>query len=213
MIYVGNDRLESLEREMASLKGQVHDVYVPSGEHELNRTFTTKKAPVSQPTSARVMSPSRIPVLVTPRKASATDKSATPTNDTPASRPLPPVSIARSKTFHNDTSQTPFNISDDASLIRSYKVHLEQVLHKDAPAYSDIKIPNYSCVEDVIKANEVVIEISYDFYTIVFIVKQLILENDRLRSELNRLKTESILLLRSMKTTTGIEPNFGNERV
>jgi hypothetical protein len=47
-------------------------------------------------------------------------------------------------------------------------------------------------------------------------MKQLLLENDRLRSELNRLKTESILLIRSMKaatTTTGIEPNLGNERV
>ncbi|CAF4674272.1 unnamed protein product, partial [Rotaria magnacalcarata] len=39
------------------------------------------------------------------------------------------------------------------------------------------------------------------------------MENDRLRSELNRLKTESILLLRSMRANTGLEPNLGNERI
>lgn len=197
---------------MVSLKGQVNQTSVPSGEHELNRTFTTKKAPVLHPVSARVMSPSRIPVPVTPRKSSATDKPVVPTNDAPPPRNLPSVPMTRSKTFHNDTSQPSFNTSDDANLLRSYKVHLEQILRKDTPPHSDIKLPNYTCVEDVIKSNEVFIEIFY-YYYILFITKQLILENDRLRSELNRLKSESILLLRSMKTTAGIEPNLGNERV
>ena len=59
---IDNNRLESLEREMTSLKGQVNQVFVPSEEHELNRTFTIKKPPVSQPTTARVKSPSRIPL-------------------------------------------------------------------------------------------------------------------------------------------------------
>ncbi len=49
------------------------------------------------------------------------------------------------------------------------------------------------------------------FY-ILFLLQQLLLENDRLRSELNRLRTEGILLIRSMKTT-GTEANLGNERV
>ena len=80
---------------------------------------------------------------------------------------------------------------------RSYKAHIEQVLRKDAPPYSDLKVPNYSSIEEVMKANE-----------------QLLFENDRLRSGIkSRLKTESILLLRSMRTATGIEPNLGNERV
>ncbi|CAF1350750.1 unnamed protein product [Rotaria sp. Silwood1] len=192
-----NDRLESLEREMTTLKGNIHQVVPSSDEHELNRTFTTKKSPVSQPASARVASPSRIPVPITPRKLSTDDIPVVPANTLPStSRPLPPVPYARSKTFHNDTSQTSSNTSDETNLLRSYKVHLEQVLHKDVQPYSDIRIPNYTCIEDVIKANE-----------------QLLLENDRLRSELNRLKTESTLLLRSMKTATGIEPNLGNERI
>ncbi|CAF2594836.1 unnamed protein product [Rotaria sp. Silwood2] len=192
-----NNRLESLEREMTTLKDQIHQAAPSSDEHELNRTFTTKKSSVSQPTSARVTSPSRIPVPITPRKLTNDDMPVVPANTLPStSRPLPPVPYGRSKTFHNDTSQTSPNTSDEANLLRSYKVHLEQVLHKDAQPYSDIKIPNYTCIEDVIKANE-----------------QLLLENDRLRSELNRLKTESTLLLRSMKTATGIETNLGNERI
>ncbi len=156
-ICIDNNRLESLEREMASLKSQVNQATVPSDEDELNRTFTIKKAPISQPTSARVMSPSRIPLRITPRRLSNDDKSIVPTNDTSTSRPLPPVPIARSKTFHNNTPQSSSNTSDDASLLRSYKAHLEQVFHKNAPPYLDIKVPNYTCTEDVIKANEVFI--------------------------------------------------------
>ncbi len=158
-IFIDNNRLESLEREMASLKGQVSQVLPSSDEdHELNRTFTTKKAPVSQPTSARVMSPSRIPLPITSRKSSADDKPAVPTNEPSNSRPLSSVPIGRSKTFHNNTSPSASsNTSDDASVLRAYKVHLEQILYKDAPPQSDIKIPNYTCIEDVIKANEVFI--------------------------------------------------------
>jgi len=156
-IYVDNNRLESLEREMASLKGQVNEALAPSDEHELNKTFTTKKVPTAPPTSARVKSPSRIPLPITPRKASNDDKPIVSTNDTSTSRSLPQVLLPRSKTFHNSTSQPPSNTSDDASLLHAYKVHLEQVLHKDAPPYSDIKVPNYTCTEDVIKANEVFI--------------------------------------------------------
>jgi hypothetical protein len=156
-IYVDNNRLESLEREMASLKGQVNEAFTPSDEHELNKTFTIKKAPTTRPTTARVKSPSRIPLPITPRKASNDDKSIVPTNETSTSLPLQQVPFPRSKSFHNNTSQSPFNTSDDTSLLRAYKAHLEQVLHKDAPPYSDIKAPNYTCTEDVIKANEVFI--------------------------------------------------------
>ncbi|CAF0737138.1 unnamed protein product [Rotaria sordida] len=192
-----NDRLESLEREMTTLKSQIHPGVPSSDENELNRTFTIKKPPISHPTSARVTSPSRIPVPVTPRKLTNDDIPIVPTNNLPStSRPLPPVPYARSKTFHNDTASASSNTSDEANLLRSYKVHLEQIRHKDVQPYSDIKIPNYTCIDDVIKANE-----------------QLLLENDRLRSELNRLKTESTLLLRSMKTATAIESNIGNERI
>jgi hypothetical protein len=102
------------------------------------------------------MSPSRIPLPITPRKQSANDKSVVPTNELLNSRPLPSASMVRSKTFHNNTSPSS-NTSDDANLLRAYKMHLEQTLAKDASSHSDIKIPNYTCIEDVIKANEVFI--------------------------------------------------------
>ncbi|CAF1188591.1 unnamed protein product [Rotaria sp. Silwood1] len=196
-----HDRLESLEREMASLKGQVNQAFLtPSNESELNRSYPSRKAPISQPTSARVTSPPRIPLPLNARKTSNDEMQIISTHDGPFSRPLPQVPVNRSKSFNNGVLQSPSsqsaNSSDEANLLRSYRVHLEQVLRKDAPPFADIKIPNYTSIEDVLKANE-----------------QLLLENDRLRSELNRLKTESILLLRSMRATTGLEPNLGNERI
>ena len=89
--------------------------------------------------------------------------------------------MVRSKTFHNSTSQSSSNPSDDTTLLRAYKVHLEQVLHKNTPAHSESRIPNYTCIEDVIKANEVLMEV---IVTVGFfcIVQQLLMENDRLRS-------------------------------
>lgn len=122
------------------------------------------------------------------------------TNDGPFSRSLPQVSVSRSKSFHSGTAYPPMspptNSAEEASFLRSYKAYIEQVLRKEAPAYTDVKAPNYTSIDDVMKANE-----------------QLLVENERLRSELNRLKTESILLLRSMRTVNGVEPNFGNERI
>ncbi|CAF3139593.1 unnamed protein product [Rotaria socialis] len=199
-----NDRLESLEREIEALKVQPRSDALSSSssttdENELNRTYTTKKASPTQPISARGTGPSRIPLPVTPRKSiSDNTVPANPSNSMlPNSRPLPPVPLTRSKTFHNDTSSASSNPPDDTNnILRSYKAHLEQILRKDSPPYSDIKVPNYTCIEDVLKANE-----------------QLLIDNDRLRSELNRLKTESIVLLRSMKTATGTEPTLGNERI
>ena len=193
-----HDRLESLEREMASLKGQVNQSFTsPINEQELNRTFSSKK---SQPTSARVTSPARLPLANNPRKLSNEDIPVVSTNDGPFSRSLPQVPVVRSKSFQNNTvhppSSPPTNSSEEANFLRSYKSHIEQVLRKDAPPYSDLKVPSYGSIDDVMRANE-----------------QLLVENDRLRSELNRLKTESILLLRSMRTASGIEPNLGNERV
>ncbi|CAF2852811.1 unnamed protein product, partial [Rotaria sp. Silwood2] len=196
-----HDRLESLEREMASLKGQVNQAFLtPSNEPELNRTHSTRKPPISQPTSARVPSPPRIPLPPNTRKTSNDETQIISTHDGPFSRALPQVPVPRSKSFHNgalqSSSSQPTNSSDEANLLRSYRAHLEQVLRKDAPPFSDIKVPNYTSIEDVLKANE-----------------QLLLENDRIRSELNRLKTESILLLRSMRSNAGLEPNLGNERI
>lgn len=193
-----HDRLESLEREMASLKGQVTQSFVsPINEHELNRTLSSKK-PSANP--IRVVSPARLPLTHPHRKLSNEEIPIVSTNDGPFSRALPQVPVIRSKTFHNSIlhspASPPTNSSEEANFLRSYKAHIEQVLRKDAPPYSDIKVPNYNSIDDVMKANE-----------------QLLVENDRLRSELNRLKTESILLLRSMRTTNGIEPNLGNERV
>jgi len=142
---------------VASLRGQVSKVIAPSDEHELNQTFTIKKAPVSQPTSARVKSPSRIPLPTTPRKSANDDRRTVSTNATSISSPFSSVSLARSKTFHDNTSRPSSNTSDNASLLRTYKARLEKLLHKDGPPFSDIKVPNYACMEDVLKANEVFI--------------------------------------------------------
>jgi hypothetical protein len=141
---------------MTSLKGQVNQVFTSSTEHELNRTFTTKKASVSQPTSARVMSPSRIPLPVSARKATNDDTQAPHGNDGSFSRPLPSIPVARSKTFNNGSSQSSSSTtSDEGNLLRSYKIHFDQSARRDAPAYSDVKIPNYTSIEDVLKTNEV----------------------------------------------------------
>ena len=129
----------------------MNQAFSSSNEHELNRTFTTKKPSISQPTSARIPSPSRIPLPVSARKVPNDDTQIVQINDKPVSRSLPPVPLVRSKTIHNDTLQST---SDETNILRSYKVHLEQVLRKDV---SDIKIPNYTSIEDVIKANEVLI--------------------------------------------------------
>lgn len=195
------DRLESLEREMASLKGQVTQSFVPPiTEHELSRTFSSKKISNPQPSSARILSPSRLPLAHNSRKLANDELPVVSTNDGPFSRALPQVAVVRSKSFHNSTSHLPSsppsNGSEEASFLRSYKAHIEQVLRREAPAFSDMKTPSYVSIDDVMKANE-----------------QLLLENDRLRSELTRLKTESILLLRSMRAATGSESNLGNERV
>jgi hypothetical protein len=162
MKYLDNDRLESLEREMASLKGQVTQSFVsPTNEHELNRSFTSKKSAGSQPNSARVTSPSRIPVSANTRKLPNDEIPIVPINDGPFSRPLPHVLVGRSKTFHNSILNPPSspltNSSEEASFLRSYKAHIEQVLRKDAPPFSDIKVPNYTSIEDVMRANEVFI--------------------------------------------------------
>ncbi|CAF3306087.1 unnamed protein product [Rotaria socialis] len=197
-----HDRLESLEREMASLKGQVTNAFVATpNENDLNRTTSSKKSSTSQPVSARVVNTPRAPLPANnPRKMSTDEIPAISTHDGPFSRPQPQGAVNRSKSFHNGATNAPpsppTNGSDESNLLRSYKAHLEQVLRKDAPLFADIKVPNYTSIDDVLKANE-----------------QLLMENDRLRSELNRLKTESILLLRSMRANTGLEPNLGNERI
>ncbi len=164
MKYLDNDRLESLEREMASLKGQVGQSFVPtSNEAELNRSFSSKKTPQPQPTSARVVSPARAPLPINTRKLSNDENSLVSTNDGPFSRALPQVSVGRSKSFHNGTfhspASPPSNSSEEASFLRSYKAHIEQVLRKDAPPFADIKVPNYTSIDDVMKANEVMIEL------------------------------------------------------
>lgn len=200
--HLDHDRLESLEREMASLKGQVTQSFIaPINEHELNRTFSSKKSPTNVPSNpTRVVNSSRLPINYPHRKLSNEEIPVVSINDGPFSRALPQVPVNRSRTFHNSpvypSASSPTNSSEEASFLRSYKAHIEQVLRKDAPPYSDLKVPNYASIDDVMKANE-----------------QLLVENDRLRSELNRLKTESILLLRSMRTASGVETNLGNERV
>ncbi|CAF1020608.1 unnamed protein product [Adineta steineri] len=200
-----NDRLESLEREIASLKGSVKQAFVPpSNEHEVNRAGTTKKSPTLHPISNRSMSAPRIPSTMSGRKVSNDEQPSPPivsTNDGPFSRPLPLAPVNRSRSFNDNTLHPPSspltnNAFDETNLLRSHKAHLEQVLRKDAPQFTDVRIPNYISIEDVLKSNE-----------------QLLLENDRLRSELNRLRTESILLLRSMRSPAGNEPNLGNERI
>lgn len=155
LLCLDDDRLESLEREMASLKGQVSQVFTSEDQEELNRTFTTKRAPAS----ARATSPSRIPLPITPRKPPTENSSVASgkTGTVPHSLP-PPIAMPRSKTFHNGTSLPPS--ADENNLVRSYKTHLEQVLRKDGPLGTEVKVPNYTCVEDVVKANEVRLDTS-----------------------------------------------------
>jgi hypothetical protein len=89
---------------------------------------------------------------VTPRRLSHDDKPIVPANNTSASRPLPSLPVTRSKTFHNSTPQSFSNTSDETVRLRSYKIQPEQRRSKDAP---DIRVPNYTSIEDVIKSNEV----------------------------------------------------------
>ncbi|UJR32147.1 hypothetical protein I4U23_019614 [Adineta vaga] len=180
-----NDRLQSLEHELAVLKGQVNETFSSSSEHELNQTFTLKKPPTSQQSTRQMKSPSRIPLPITPRRLLNDDKSASPTSNKSLSNPLPAMPLARSKTFHND------NVNE-LSRSRSHKVQ------RDLTEQSDIRIPAYSSLEDIIKANE-----------------ELFFDNDRLRTDLSRLKAENIVLLRSMKasTTIGSESYLGTDRI
>ena len=159
-----NDRLEMLEREMASLKGQVNQTGQASDENELNRTYTLKKPPLS----ARTTSPSRIPLPITPRRGQSDNASVASGRTVPLMRPpatasaaatsVPPpvVPMVRSQTFHQPaTSYAPSMSHEEANLLRAYKVHLEKVFRKDPNGTAEMKIPNYSSVEDVIRANEV----------------------------------------------------------
>lgn len=162
MNCLDHDRLESLEREMASLKGQVTQAFLPpSNEQDLNRTFPSKKGSPSPPTSARVINPPRVPLPTNNRKSSTDEIPIISTHDGPFSRTLPQVPVSRSKSFLNSSlnssSSSPTNGSEEANLLRSYKAHLEQVLRKDAPPFSDIRVPNYTSIEDVMKANEVIV--------------------------------------------------------
>lgn len=155
-----SDRLESSEREAALFKGQVSQAFVsPANESELNRTYTAKKTVASSPNSARLTSSSRSPLIANVRKLSNDDVPIVPANDGPFSRSLPQVPVGRSRSFQNGQSSPAGTAqahgSDEVTLLRSYKAHLEQVLRKDAPPYSDLKIPSYTSIEEVIKANEV----------------------------------------------------------
>ncbi|UJR14614.1 hypothetical protein I4U23_001608 [Adineta vaga] len=197
-----NERLAALERDMAFLKGTVKQNFgSTSNEHEMTRTNSIKKSSASHSTSTRSMSAPRIPSTINTRKSPNDEPSIVPINDGPFSRPLPLAPAHRSRSFNDNSSHpisTPLtNMSDEANLLRAYRAHLEQVLRKEAPAFTEVKVPNYVSIEDVFKSNE-----------------QLLIENERLRSELNRLKSESILILRSMRSpTTGAEASFGNERI
>ena len=158
--FLDSDRLESSEREAALFKGQVSQAFVaPASESELYRTYTAKKSAVSSQNSARLTSSSRTPLIANVRKLSNEDTPIVPLNDGPFSRSLPQVAVTRSKSFQNGQSilagTAPANSSDEVTLLRSYKAHLEQVLRKDAPPYSDLKVPSYASIEEVIKANEV----------------------------------------------------------
>ena len=105
------------------------------------------------------MSASRLPTPVNARKISNDEIPTTSANDGPFSRPQPQAAASRSRSFNDGTLHSPpspqTNASDEINLLRSYKAHLEQVLHKDTPLFSDIKVPNYVSIEDVLKSNEV----------------------------------------------------------
>ncbi|CAF0765954.1 unnamed protein product [Adineta ricciae] len=188
---VCNDRLQSLERELATLKGQVTEACSTASENELNRTFTTKKSPNLQPSGSHIKSPSRIPLPITPRKLSTDEKSVPPTTTKLPSHLPPAISLSRSKTFHNETI-------DGSPRVRSQKGQRSQTPRQEPSTNSDVRIPCYSSIEEVIKANEA-----------------LFLENDRLRADVNRLKAENIVLLRSVKgsSTSRNEPNIGTDRI
>ena len=155
-IHLVNDRLENLERETNVFRSQINQAFVsPLNDSVLNRTTTGKK---SAP-SARQVTASRSPLLSTNRKTSNDDISTVMTNDGPFSRPLPHVPVNRSKSLqagphHSSGMSTTMN-NEEMNILRSYKIHLEQMLRKDAPPYSDLKIPTYNSIEDVIRANEV----------------------------------------------------------
>lgn len=146
---------------MASLKGQVSQAFVPqSNENDLNRTSSSKKSSSSQPLSARGASSSRIQLPPTNRKMSNDEMSVISTHDGPFSRAQPQGSLSRSRSFNNNSSMNPSpspptNTLDETTLLRAYRAHLEQVLRKDAPFFTDIKIPNYASIDDVLKSNEV----------------------------------------------------------
>ena len=129
---------ESFEREVAVLKSQ---------------PCSTKR------TSARTFNSSRVPLSGQSRKSSNDDIPNVHSNDGPFSRPRPQLPVSRVKSFQYGTTQPslslPWSSADEISLLRSYKVHLDQVLRKDAPTFSDLRIPNYSSIDDVLKANEV----------------------------------------------------------
>lgn len=155
-ICLVHDRLEQLERETNSFRGQINQAFVaPLNEGALGRSYTGKKSPPS----SRQQTASRNPLTNTNRKSPNDDVSTVMTNDGPFSRPLPQVPVSRSKSFQagaNVSSAISTTINnEEANLLRSYRVHLEQVLKKDAPSYADVKVPTYNSIEDVIRANEV----------------------------------------------------------
>ena len=129
---------ESFEREVDVLKTQ---------------PCTTKR------TSARTVNASRVPWSSQSRKSTNDDAANVHSNDGPFSRPRPQLPVNRVKSFQYGTKQPslslPWRSADEISLLRSYKVHLDQVLRKDAPTFSDLRLPNYSSIDDVLKANEV----------------------------------------------------------
>lgn len=205
------DRLESLEREMASLKGQVSQALNTSEDHELNQTYTTRKLP----SSARTISPSRIPLPTgTPRKNSGENNSIASGKTLSSGKTNQVGSIARSKTFHSvlPTTSAVSSPPDENGVLRLHRNHLEQTLRKEALLGPDVKVPSYVSFDEVLKANEVR-HFSIDFKIDFAFSQHLVVENERLRFELNRLKTESILLLRTLKTNASTENISGNERV
>lgn len=152
------DRLEASERETAALRAQINQAFVsPSYETDLNRTSSSKKSITSTPNSARG------PLTANhSRRPSNNDEVAQIlSNDGPFSRPLPQVVVNRSKSFQNGLA--PLGIGalsmsnlDEGMVVRSHKTHLEQVLRKDAPTgFSDLRIPNYNSIDDILKSNEV----------------------------------------------------------
>jgi len=146
---------------MASLKGQVTQSFVPVTTEYESKNLSTSKKP---PHSARIISPPRMPAATSVRKLSNEDIPIIATNDGPFSRSLPLIPASRSRHFPNGIlhppSSPPTNSSEEGSYLRSYKAHMEQILRKDSP-FSDLKVPNYTSIEDVMRANEVFIDFNY----------------------------------------------------